>query len=56
MTDARKYLEDNLETYKQDVYSLSILAYALHLAKSDRVNEVLEKLDELAIHKGMTDI
>ena len=38
----------------KDPYSLNLAAYALTLAKSDKVFEVLKRRDQLMVHEGIT--
>lgn len=45
---AKKYLEDEVSDAASDPYALSIIAYALSLVHSPRVNDVLQTLEALA--------
>jgi CD109 antigen len=45
---ARQFLEDEVSSAASDPYALSIIAYALSLANSSKVNDVLQKLEALA--------
>ena len=37
----------------KDSYSLNLAAYALALAKSDKIFEVLKRRDHLMVHEGI---
>lgn len=49
---ASEYLESQIEAVSSDPYALAILSYALVQASSKRANEVLERLETLAIVEG----
>jgi len=49
---ARKYLEDQVSSATSDPYALGIIAYALSLAHSPKVSEVLQMLEPLAKVEG----
>lgn len=50
ITAGLECLEDQVDSI-QDTYALSQIAYALALGKSDKVSDVLDTLEEMAIYE-----
>nr|XP_039256381.1 CD109 antigen-like [Styela clava] len=50
---ARKYLESRINSVK-DLYSLSIMTYALALTGSDKATDMLQSIDKMSTVKGNT--
>ena len=46
------YLERHYEVHNQDPYALSIIGYALYLAGSSKLNDVLANLNSMAVQES----
>ena len=52
ITKATSYLEDSIESFKDDAYTLAIVAYALGLGKSSQASYALNQLNALATERS----